>query len=51
MIGVGWFITHPKEAGESLLRGKRGRMFALCVVAVPLTVVCILILLLFIFGT
>ncbi len=51
MIGVGWFVTHPKEIGESLLRGKRGWMFALCVVVVPVTVVCALVHLLFLFGT
>lgn len=34
MVSFGWFVTHPKETGESLLRGKRGRMFALSIVAI-----------------
>lgn len=50
VIGVGWFVVHPKETGESLLRGKRGMMFALCVVVVPLTVVCALALALLVFA-
>lgn len=51
MIGLGWFVTHPKEPGDSSLRGKRGVMFALCIVAIPVTVICALVFLLFVFGT
>lgn len=50
MIGIGWFVLNPKETGQSLLRGKRGLMFALCVVTVPVTMVCGIALLALVLG-
>ena len=51
MIGVRRFVVNPKETGESLQRGKRGLMFALCIVAIPVTMVCEIVLLAVVLGT
>jgi hypothetical protein len=34
VVGLSWFVTHPKETGESFRRGKRQSMLALPVVGI-----------------
>ena len=34
VIGLCWFVTHPKESGESFQRGTRRSMLALSVVGI-----------------
>lgn len=33
IVGVSWFVVHPREAEESLIRGKRGRRLMLCIIS------------------
>ncbi|WP_459316382.1 hypothetical protein [Arthrobacter sp. TMT4-20] len=33
VVGASWFISNPKQDGESLLHGKRAKMLALCAVS------------------